>query len=73
MFNEHKEIVSKLKTEDKYFRNTFDKHNKLEDEVNNLERGDIEHIEHFKLEEMKKEKLKLKDELYQLVLKEKNK
>lgn len=67
MFQDKKEIVSKLKTNDKHFRKVFDEHNSLEDKINELERDGVEHIEHFELEKMKKERLTLKDELYKIV------
>jgi len=70
MFNSHKGTVRKLKNEDAHFKKIFEKHNNLEDEVNKLTRGDIEHIEHFELEGMKKELLSLKDSLYDMVVKE---
>lgn len=63
MFHEDRDIVTKLKTESKHFHRLFDKHNELNDKID-LEG---EHMADVELENMKKEKLKLKDELYAMI------
>jgi uncharacterized protein len=64
MFHEDRDIVTKLKVEDKHFSRLFDKHNALNDKI------DLEgqHMPDIELETLKKEKLKLKDELYTIIV-----
>jgi uncharacterized protein YdcH (DUF465 family) len=68
MFHEYRDVITKLKVENAHFAKLFDKHNELDDKIDAAEAG-REHVEHFDLEVMKKEKLKLKDEVYQMILK----
>ena len=37
MFPEHRELISQLKTTDRYFSNLFDKHNVLDQKIKNIE------------------------------------
>ncbi|EEG07777.1 YdcH family protein [Pseudogulbenkiania ferrooxidans] len=66
MFPEFRDRISQLKTEDAHFARLFDKHNALDQQIKNieahLEAGSAEDVEN-----LKKEKLKLKDELYQIL------
>ena len=41
MFPEHRELISKLKTSDKYFEKLFDKHNDLDAQIINLEKDPV--------------------------------
>ncbi len=66
MFPEYRELISQLKTSDRHFQNLFDKHNDLDQKIQNLE-AHIEHATHHEIESLKKEKLALKDELYSLL------
>ena len=61
MFPEYRDLISKLKQEDAHFARLFDKITGL---VNNPVTSGSEEIE-----ELKKAKLKLKDELYALLQK----
>ncbi len=70
MFHEHRELISKLKKEDMYFNKIFLKHNELDEEILELEKN---RTDQFIIETKKKEKLKLKDEVYNLIIKYKNK
>jgi len=63
MFPEFRDLISKLKTEDAHFTRLFDKHNELDQQVKNIENR-IEPGSAVDIENLKKEKLKLKDELY---------
>jgi uncharacterized protein YdcH (DUF465 family) len=67
MFHEDRDVVTKLKVENAHFAKLFEKHNDLDDKVDAVEQG-REHMDHFEFETMKKEKLKLKDEMYQMIL-----
>ncbi len=69
MFHEHRELISKLKKEDKYFNKIFLKHNELDEEILALEKN---RTDQFTIEKKKKEKLKIKDEVYNLIMKYKN-
>jgi len=69
MFHEHRELIAELKQKDKHFHRLFDKHNDLDDEIQKLEK---EHAEQFSIEAKKKEKLKIKDEVYTLIINYKN-
>ncbi|MFN4237567.1 MAG: YdcH family protein [Vogesella sp.] len=63
MFPEFRDLISKLKTEDAHFTRLFDKHNELDQQIKNIENR-IESGSAVEIENLKKEKLKLKDELY---------
>lgn len=63
MFPEFRDLISKLKTEDSHFTRLFDKHNELDQQIKNIENR-IESGSAVDVENLKKEKLKLKDELY---------
>lgn len=64
MFPEYRELISELKHKDHHFTRLFDKHNALDEEINNLEKGNPP-ASQFEIEAKKKEKLALKDELFQ--------
>ena len=68
MFPEYRDLISKLKTTDRHFLNLFDQHNALDQKINNMVEG-IEPGSHAEIETLKKEKLGLKDELYNLLKK----
>ena len=68
MFHEYREIVTALKTQNTHFKKVFDKHNELHDKIDRSEDGGIDHINPTKIEIMKKEKLKLKDEAYSMIM-----
>ncbi|WP_428023828.1 YdcH family protein [Arcobacter sp.] len=66
MLHEYREEIAKLKASDNYFHNIFEKHNALDDEIEKLEKA---HADQFEIEAKKKEKLKLKDEVYNAIIK----
>jgi uncharacterized protein YdcH (DUF465 family) len=68
MFHEHREIVTELKTSNAHFKKIFDKHNDLHDKIEKAEAGGIDHIDPVEIEKMKKEKLKLKDEAFTMIM-----
>ena len=72
MFHEHRELVTELKTENLHFKKIFDKHNDLHDKIDKAEEGGVDHINPIEIESMKKEKLKLKDEAYAMIMDYKN-
>lgn len=68
MFHEDREIVTELKMNNAHFKKIFDEHNDLHDKLDKAEEGGVEHISHMEIETMKKQKLKLKDELYNMIV-----
>ena len=68
MFPEYRDLISKLKTEDDHFSRIFNKHNELDQKIKNIE-SSIELATQQEVEVLKKEKLKLKDELYTILKK----
>ena len=67
MLHEYRDIISKLKTENAHFAKIFEKHNELDDKIKEVEEG-REHMDTLALEKLKKEKLKLKDEAYAMIM-----
>ncbi|MFB2537803.1 MULTISPECIES: YdcH family protein [unclassified Acinetobacter] len=64
MFPEHRELITQLKTEDRHFLRLFDKHNEIDQEIINLENDPVASVSRANdIEELKREKLALKDEL----------
>ncbi len=70
MLHEYRDEITELKMKDAHFTKIFDRHNELDEKIAEAEKGAI-YIEEFELERMKKEKLKLKDEAYAMILKHK--
>ena len=68
MFPEYRDLISKLKTEDARFERLFDKHNELDQQNKNME-ARIVSASNEEIDTLKKEKLALKDELYQILRK----
>ena len=68
MFPEFRDLITKLKVEDAYFANLFDKHNQLDQRIKNIE-SNIELGTHNEVEMLKKEKLRLKDSMYEVLKK----
>ena len=73
MFHENREIVTELKTTNAHFKKIFEAHNELHDKLDKAEEGGVDHIDPTEIERMKKEKLKLKDEAYAMIMEFKNK
>jgi len=65
MFHEYRDIMTELKAKDAHFHKMFSKHNELDEEIEKMEKG---HVDQFEIEVKKKEKLKLKDELYNQIM-----
>ncbi|HLP98027.1 MAG TPA: YdcH family protein [Sideroxyarcus sp.] len=68
MFPEYRELISRLKVNDPHFQRLFSKHNELDQRVKNME-AYIEPGNHEEIESLKKKKLRLKDEMYELLKK----
>jgi hypothetical protein len=68
MFPEYRDLITQLKGHDHHFTRLFDKHNALDQTIKNMEAG-IEAAAQLQTEQLKKEKLLLKDELYEILRK----
>lgn len=64
MFPEFRDLITELKGHDHHFTRLFDKHNELDQKIQNME-AHIQPGTQLEIEALKKEKLALKDELYQ--------
>ena len=67
MLHEYRDIISKIKVENAHFAKIFEKHNELDQKITDVEEG-REHLEQLELEALKKEKLRLKDEAYAMIM-----
>lgn len=66
MFPEYRELITRLKGHDAHFTRLFDKHNDLDQVIRNKE-AHIEPGTQVEIEQLKKEKLQLKDQLYSIL------
>jgi uncharacterized protein YdcH (DUF465 family) len=60
-------LINQLKQQDKHFEKLFSQHNDLDQRIQNAVNG-IDRCSVVELENMKKEKLRLKDSLYSILL-----
>jgi hypothetical protein len=67
MLHEYKEEIHELKLSDAHFANIFNKHNEIDQKVEDAEADRII-LTDVELETLKKEKLLLKDEAYKMIL-----
>jgi len=67
MLHEYRDIISKIKVEDAHFAAIFEKHNQLDAQIESVDAG-RQHMSDIDLEHLKKEKLKLKDEAYAMIV-----
>ena len=68
MFPEYRDLISQLKTRDAHFHHLFEHHNRLDQQITNME-ARIEPGSPAEIDALKKEKLQLKDQLYTLLRK----
>lgn len=68
LFPEYRELINELKTTDSDFLEIFKQHDDLDHRVRSMEHG-TERGSHIEIENLKKEKLLLKDALYALLKK----
>ena len=68
MFPEYRDLISELKTSDRYFQSLFEKHNTLDQRIKNIE-SRLESGTPDEIEVLKKKKFAIKDELYGLLQK----
>ena len=67
MLHEYREVISKLKVENAHFAKIFEKHNELDQKIVDIDEG-REHMSDADLDVLKKEKLRLKDEAYAMIV-----
>ena len=67
MLAEYREEITELKQSDAHFKNIFEKHNKLDQDVKDAEHGRVG-MHDIEIEKMKKQKLMLKDEMLKMIL-----
>lgn len=68
MFPEYRDLITTLKGSDAHFTRLFDKHNSLDQVIKNKE-AHIEPGTQIEIEQLKKEKLAIKDALYAILKK----
>ena len=68
MFHEFRDLISELKTTDRYFQILFEKHNARDQRIKNME-SRLEPGTPDEIDVLKKKKLAIKDELYVLLQK----
>lgn len=68
MFPEYRDLITRLKGHDHHFTRLFDKHNELDQQIKNME-SHIQPGTQLEIENLKKEKLQLKDQLYTILRK----
>ncbi|GAB4209853.1 MAG: YdcH family protein [Tibeticola sp.] len=68
MFPEYRDLITKLKTSDHHFTRLFEQHNALDQKISNME-NHVEQGTPLEIENLKKEKLLLKDQLYAILKK----
>lgn len=67
MLHEYRDEISQLKQENAHFAKIFEKHNELDQKAKDADEGRLA-LTDIELETIKKEKLRLKDEAYQMIL-----
>ena len=68
MFPEYRDLISRLKNEDRHFERLFNEHNDLAEKISELEKH-ISPVGEAAVDVLTKKKLALKDEIYQILLK----
>ncbi len=67
MLHEYRDIISEIKTKNAHFAKIFEKHNELDKKIEAVESG-REFLDANELDTLKKEKLKLKDQAYAMIV-----
>ncbi|MBX2682203.1 YdcH family protein [Campylobacter lari] len=62
MLHEFRDLITELKGKDMHFDKLFEEHNELDYKIKDAEEGRI-HLDSLEIANLKKEKLRLKDEL----------
>ncbi len=71
-FHDNRDIIAELKLKDSHFASVFDEHAELDQKINYLEKDLVKHASREEeIEQMKRRKLHLKDEIYKIIDKNK--
>ncbi len=65
MLHEYRDVITSLKEQDAHFAKMFEKHNELDNKLENKS----EFLTDMEVEKIKKEKLALKDSIYAQIMK----
>jgi len=68
MLSEYRKEISELKQKNAHFAKIFERHNELDQKAKDADEGRL-HLSDIELEQIKKEKLLLKDEALRMILK----
>lgn len=63
MLHEYRDLITELKGKDAHFDALFEKHNELDHKVADIAEGRL-HVSDFEYDSLKKEKLRVKDEIH---------
>lgn len=64
MLPEYRDLIAQLRQSDNHFTRLFDEHNALDEDINRLMKDPVAAARDLEIEEMKKKKLALKDQIY---------
>ena len=65
---DNKDIITELRQKDSHFASIFDEHTQLDQQINQLEKDLVKHASRDEeIEQMKRRKLQLKDEIYKII------
>jgi len=67
MLHEYREEISELKQQNAHFAKIFERHNELDQKAKDADEGRL-HLSDVELEQIKKEKLLLKDQALHMIL-----
>lgn len=71
-WQDNRDIISELKLKDSHFAVIFDEHAQLDQQINQLEKDLVKNASRDdEIEQMKRHKLHLKDEIYKIIDKNK--
>ncbi len=69
---DNREIIAELKQKDSHFASIFDEHTQLDQQINQLDKDLVKHASRDdEIEQLKRRKLYLKDEIYKIIDKNK--
>jgi len=67
-WQDNKDIIAELKLSNSHFASVFDEHTQLDQKINYLEKDLVKHASRDEeIEQMKRQKLHLKDEIYKII------
>lgn len=70
MFPEHRELIARLRQDDAHFEKLFEAHNELDHKIIRMESNAATALHaDLDIDQLKKEKLALKDQIYAYILK----